>query len=180
MSRSTAPTADSKPRYRPDQPVLWRRGGSVQVGMSIVDEVTSADVAWVIGLDGTLTGTQVRAQCPSTSARRLLQAALAAGAIEDARVTSEALRWTPAEHRDRVIGDLAAATHAWHDPDRATTVVDRRLAATIAVTGEGAMAEILRRLIPACGMTLASGERALLTVLAERGHPEASAGPDTG
>jgi hypothetical protein len=146
----------------------------------LVDEVTSADVAWVVGLDGRLTGAQVRAQCPGTSARRLLNAAVAAGAIEDARVTSEALRWTPGDQRDRVIGDLAAATHALTDPANAIRIVDRRLATSIAVVGDGVMAELLRSVIPACGMTLASGERAALTVLAERGHPLASAGPSTG
>ena len=180
MSPLTCLAPDSRPRYRPDQPVLWRRAGTVQCGAAIVDEVTSADVAWVIGLDGRLTGAQVRAQCPGTSARRLLNAALDAGAIEDARTTSAALRWTPAEHRDRVLGDLAAATHALSDPGQAMSVVDRRLATTVAVTGDGLMSDLLRNLIADCGMTVATSERAALTVLAERGHPLASAGPATG
>jgi hypothetical protein len=160
--------------------VLWRREGTVQCGSTIVEQVSSADVAWVIGLDGHLSGAQVRAQCPGTSARRLLHAAIAAGAIEDARTTSDALRWTPADRRDRVLGDLAAATHACQDPARAIVIVDRRLATSVAVVGDGVMAELLRAVIPACGMTVAAGERASITVLAERGHPLASAGPATG
>lgn len=169
----------SLPRYRPDQPVLWRREGTVQCGSTIVEHVSSADVSWVIGLDGHLTGAEVRAQCPGTSARRLLNAAIAAGAIEDARTTSEALRWTPADRRDRVLGDLAAAAHACLDPAQAIRLVDRRLATTVAVVGDGVMAELLREVIAACGMTV-SGGRAAITVLAERGHPLASAGPATG
>lgn len=180
MSRPIALAPDSRPRYRPDQPVLWRRAGTVQCGAVVIDEVTSADVAWVLGLDGSRTGAQVLAECPGTSARRVLNAAMAAGAIEDSRSTSEALRWTPAEHRHRVIGDLASATHALLDPAQAIRVVDRRLATTISVIGEGVMATLLREVIPACGMTLASGDRASLTVLAERGHPLASAGPTSG
>lgn len=160
--------------------MLWRREGTVQCGSVIIEEVSSADVAWVTGLDGRLTGTQVRAECPGTSARRLLQAALAAGAIEDSLTTSEALRWTPADRRDRVLGDLAAATHLLHDPAMAIRVVDSRLATSISVIGEGVMAELLRRLITDCGFTLAAGERAALTVLAEPGHPLASAGPASG
>jgi hypothetical protein len=171
---------DSLPRYRPDQPVLWRREGAVQCGSTIVDRVSAADVAWVLGLDGHLTGEEVRAQCPGTSARRLLHAAADAGAIEDARVTSEALRWTPAEGRDRVLGDLAAATHVTQEHGEAIRLVDRRLATTIAVTGDGVMADLLRVMIPACGMTIVSGTRAAVTVLAEPGHPLASAGPSTG
>lgn len=180
MSRLTALAPDSRPRYRADQPILWRREGTVQCGTAIIEEVTSADVAWVIGLDGHLTGAQVRAECPGTSARRLLHAAMAAGAIEDSLVTSDALRWTPVDRRDRVIGDLAAATHVYQDPAMAIRIVDRRLATSISVHGEGVMAELLRRLIPDTGMTLAVGERASLTVLAERGHPLASAGPTSG
>lgn len=176
----TVLAAQARPRYRPDQPVLWRREGTVQCGSVIVDGVTSADVAWVVGLDGRLPGAQVRAQCPGTSARRLLNAAIAAGAIEDSRMTSEALRWTPGDQRDRVLGDLAAAAHALADPASAIRIVDQRLATSIAVVGDGVMAETLRSVIPACGMTLASGDRAALTVLAERGHPLASAGPSTG
>jgi len=42
------------------------------------------------------------------------------------------------------------------------------------------MARLLRELIPDCGMTVAAGHRASLTVLAERGHPLASAGPASG
>ena len=171
---------DALPRFRPDQPVLWRREGTVQCGSTIIDRVSSADVAWVIGLDGHLTGAQVRGECPSTSARRLLHAAAAAGAIEDARETSDALRWTPAEHRPRVLGDLSAATHTTHDSAQAIRMVDRRLATSVAVHGDGVMADLLRALIPACGMTLAAGGRAALTVLAERGHPLASTGPTTG
>ncbi len=180
MPRLTALAPDSRPRFRPDQPVLWRRSGTVQCGTAIVDEVSSTDVAWVTGLDGRLTGAEVRAQCPGIAARRLLHAALSAGAIEDARASSEALRWTPAEGRDRVIGDLAGATHALGDPAQAISMVDRRLSTAIAVVGEGIMADLLREVISSCGMSIAAGSRAALTVLAERGHPLASAGPETG
>jgi hypothetical protein len=180
MSRLSFLAPDSRPRFRPDQPVLWRKSGTVQCGTVIVDEVTTADVAWVIGLSGHLTGAEVRAQCPGTSARRLLQAALLAGALEDAGTTSEALRWTPAENRDRVIGDLAAASHSLRDPAHAIRTIDRRLATSIAVTGDGAMASLLRAMVIDCGMTVASGERASLTVLAERGHPHSSARPTSG
>ena len=180
MIRLSALAPDSRPRFRHDQPVLWRQAGTVQCGRTIVREVSSADVGWVAGLDGRLTWAEVRAQCPSIAARRLLHAALAAGALEDARLTSEALRWTPAEHRDRVIGDLAGAAHAHQDPARAVELVDRRLATSIAVAGEGRMADLLRSLLASCGMSVASGDRAALTVLAERGHPLASAGPETG
>ena len=160
--------------------MLWRREGIVQCGVAIIESVTSSDVAWVVGLDGHLNGAEVRAACPGTSARRLLNAAVAAGAIEDARTTSEALRWTPAEQRDRILGDLAAATHAYLDPAHAIGLIDRRLATTISVIGDGVMAALLRTVLPQCGMTVAAGGRAALTVLAERGHPMASAGPATG
>lgn len=171
---------DALPRFRPDQPVIWRRQGSVQCGPVIIESVTSDDVAWVISLDGLLTGAQVRAACPGTSARRLLHAAVAAGAIEDARMTSEALRWTPIEGRVRVLGDLAAATHAHRDPAHATRLVDRRMATSVAVQGSGMLADLLRTLIPACGLSLAMTSRATVTVLAEPGHPFASAGPASG
>ena len=180
MTQQSPLAPDALPRFRPDQPVLWRRQGTVQCGPVIVEHVTSADVAWVIGLDGLLTGAQVRAACPGTSARRLLHAAVAAGAIEDARSTSEALRWTPSHGRARVLGDLAAAGHAHLDSAHAVRLIDRRLATSIAVVGEGVMADLLRTLIPDAGMSLAVGTRATVTVLAERGHPMASAGPATG
>ncbi|MGI9135868.1 MAG: hypothetical protein ACR2JS_02260 [Candidatus Nanopelagicales bacterium] len=180
MSPQSPLAPEALPRFRPDQPVLWRRQGTVQCGPAIVERVTSADVAWVIGLDGRLNGAQVKAACPGTSARRLLHAAVAAGAIEDARLTSDALRWTPADGRARVLGDLAAATHAHLDPAQAIRLIDRRLSTSVAVLGDGMLADLLRTLIPACGLSLAVGSRASVTVLAERGHPHASAGPSTG
>jgi len=172
--------ANARPRYRSDQPVLWRRAGTVQVGTCIIEQVSSTDVAWLVGLDGLRTLTEVRADCPGTSSRRLLTAALAAGAIEDARLGSEALRWTPAEQRTRVLGDLAGAAHRLRDPAEAIRVVDRRMSTTITVRGEGQMADLLREVIPSCGMPVTPSEQATLTVLADRGHPDASAGPSTG
>lgn len=173
-------TTDSRPRYRPDQPVLWRRAGTVQVGTCIIEQVSSADVAWLIGLDGRRTLAEVRAACPGTSARRLLTAAEAAGAIEDARLGSQALRWTPAEQRTRVLGDLVGASHVVRDPAEAISLVDRRMSTTIAVRGTGVMADLLREVIPSCGMPVVESDHARLTVLADRGHPDASAGPSTG
>jgi hypothetical protein len=167
--------ATSRPRYCPDQPLMWREPGVVQFGTDerriIVDRITADDVRWLMDLNGLVMWSSV--DLADTGHRRLLQAAIAAGAIDDASRTPDAWRVLPIEQRARHFGDIAASRHTYVDIDRSLTAIDRRFTARVHIIGDDVLGAACVHAIEHCGATVTADEPDI-TILAGGFHPDAS------
>ena len=166
--------AKSRPRYCPDQPIMWREPGIVQFGTDehrvIVDRVTADDVTWLINLDGLTLWSNV--DVSDTGHRRLLEAALAVGAVDDAARTPDAWRVLPVEQRARHFGDMAASRHTYRDIDRALEAIDRRFTLRVRVIGDDILGAACTSAVERTGATV-TDDAPDITVVAGGFHPDA-------
>jgi bacteriocin biosynthesis cyclodehydratase domain-containing protein len=169
-----------RPRYRPQSPLLWREPGRLQVGEGthhvILSGVTTQMAAWLVGLDGLRTLDQVVAELPipAPQAARMLRAAVAAVAVEDAAGMPDAWRWVGIADRDATSGDRQAAGNTYGSMHRADLAIDRRLTTSWWVRGRGIIADQVRLALAVAGMPEArKASAADLIVLADPQHPVA-------
>jgi bacteriocin biosynthesis cyclodehydratase domain-containing protein len=131
---------DARLRYCPDAPITWRQPGVVGFGDDphvIVRDVTANDLNWLTGLTGMHTGSDLLRQSTSPAQRRLLDAALQTGSIEDLAEASDSWRTLPTDQRARMSRDLAAYRHTYRSSTRAHEAMDARLRLRIGVHGQG-------------------------------------------
>jgi hypothetical protein len=164
-----------RPRLRDDVPILWRGESSIQLGDDVViDRITRSHVTWMTSLDGLATPADLEESLtiPAHEARRLVRALLAAGAIDDAARIPATTRWAPQEHRDAVAGRFGAALRTCRDLDAAYVVVAARDRCSVAIIGDGALADAVTAVMPAAGLPVGAEEHATVAVLAYPCHPD--------
>ncbi len=168
-----------RPRLRADVPLIWRSDGRLQVGIGARSrtlsgaDVTEPLIRWLRRIDGTREWVQLRRDADDLgvdgeAAERVLRTLHGAGAIDDAAVMPDGLRWASRAERDAAFPDLAAAAFAYGSCETASVVIDRRMARSIGVTGDGVLADTIRRLLQDSGMRSDGTD---LVVLADSPHP---------
>lgn len=163
-----------RPRLRPEIPILWRTGTSVQIGDRVtVPSVTRALVAWMTSLDGTSTRRAIAESLtiPENEARRLLRALHAAGALDDAARLPAAVRWAPIDERPDAAGRFAAAVATYRDLERAHAASRHRTMRRIGVVGTTHVADRVRETLSQAGLVGDDADPDL-TVLADAHHPD--------
>jgi hypothetical protein len=164
----------ARPRYCPDQPIMWREPGTVQFGTDddrvIVTNLTAADVRWLTQLDGM----QTWAHCPepTDAQRRLLGAALAAGAIEDATQIAPSWRLLTTAERRRYLSSCVAGRLTYRDIRRTLIAIERRLTLRVRLTGAGPLHRACDALLSSAGIARAD-HSADITIIAGGCHPDA-------
>lgn len=164
----------TRPRLRPDVPILWRTSTSVQIGERItVPSVTRALVAWMTSLDGTSSARAITESLtiPETEARRLLRALLAAGALDDGARLPAAVRWASSDERPAAVGRFAASVAAYRDVNRAHAASRHRSRRRIGVVGRSTIAQEVRAALAPAGL-VGDDDDPHLTVLADAHHPD--------
>jgi bacteriocin biosynthesis cyclodehydratase domain-containing protein len=165
-------------QYCTDQPLLWRAPGTVQFGdrdhRLVVERISADDVRWLTGLNGLRVWTDVRGELTANhpGRRRLLTAAIAAGAIDDVGQVPDAWRLLPPEQRIARTGDLVTTRHTYRDPARSRTAMQRRLELRIAVTGTGVLYRAFREIAQSSGVHCGKSDGDI-TVFAGGFHPDA-------
>ena len=167
-----------RPRLRDDVPVLWRTSSSIQIGDAVtLHDVARSSVAWLTSLDGLRVTDQVLADLPLAAvevpeAARLLRAALAAGALEDAACMPAALRWASLDQRPAGFARFGATLAACRDAARAIDITDARDQCRVRVQGAGDVAVAVRAAVADAGMTVADDGPFSVRVLANAPHPD--------
>ena len=180
-----------RPFLRRDCPLIWRGTEVVQFGADdhapVLDRMTPALVRWLHRLDGLRTWPQIDAEFapdaqessgpPTTvtydDARRALNAAARAGALDDAAAMPHHWRWLGLAERDRARADRAAAALTCRDSLQANELMDRRHALIVGVIGTGHLAEEISSAVELSGLTLSCGPSPSVDVrvLADGAHP---------
>jgi len=196
------PTLPDRPWTRQDVPLVWRSDACIEMGWPPhqlrVDDVDPAHVSWLLGLGGersldvVLDEGRARGLRPATL-RRLLNAAVRCGLLDDASSMPASLRDASLHVRDMLMGDVAAARHLHGSAREARDVIDRRRRAEVAVDGNGAVADVVAMVLTCAGVgkvvqdpvTSSSSRRhrrgvtdRVCHVLCDAAHPDAAADPD--
>lgn len=164
-----------RPRLRDVVPVLWRDATTIALGDRVVlTEVGRLDVAWLTSIDGLREPPRIEHELPipATQARRLLRAALAATALEDAAVLPDAIRWAAPEDRAAAWGRLGAAVDTVGSVTGGVAALDSREHCTVSVVGEGFLADQVRAAVHLAGLPAATSSAGSITVLADLPHPD--------
>jgi hypothetical protein len=182
--------------------MVWRSDSCLEIGYpprSIrLDGIDPIQATWLAGLRGDRTleaaladGAQ-RGLRPTTM-RRLLNAGVSCGLIDDAGGIPQSLRDASVTVRDMLAGDIASARHIHGAGAHAMSIIDRRRSAEVAVHGEGAVADALVLVLTSAGIgsvarsetTHSSSRRhrrrsadRSCHVICESAHPDAAADPD--
>lgn len=165
-----------RPRLRADCPILWRDATTVSLGgRAVVPDVTQAQVSWLAGLDGMRDRAQLVADLPipATDAGRLLRAAIAAAALEDAADLPPSIRWASPAGRPQAWARFGAAIDTYGAIDAAYAVLAARTEASVVVTGSGPVAVQVRTALELAGLRVVEGSRPSVTVLADLTYPDA-------
>jgi hypothetical protein len=167
-----------RPALRPGLLPLWRDRDTIQIGVDPRRAAALTGVGAAATVIELLDGSRDRAQVIATAAElgipvalaeRMLALLAAAGMLID--FPAATLRALPRELRQLLLPELAAASLARMDSDGGGQVLARRAAATVQITGDGAipaaMAQVLTSSgVAACRAPLAAarppGERARL------------------
>jgi bacteriocin biosynthesis cyclodehydratase domain-containing protein len=163
-----------RPRLRPDRPVLWRDQTTIQIGEDvIIAGVTRAHVAWLASLDGLATSQQVveSLTIAETDAARLLRAARAAGALDDAARIPAPHRWLAADQRDRALAVMGVEADVHRSIDRVHEILDARDRTRVGVLGSGPVADAVCAALEFACISV-SDETPGLVVLADAPHPD--------
>ena len=181
---------------------MWRDDHTVQAGDGdrrvVIEGIDSTVMAWAATLRGERTLDQALAAAQEvgirrTHAERLLRALGSTGALDDAAVLPDMLRDATPALRCRLAPDLAAARIVHGSPQVAATTIDRRLRASVAIHGDGPVAEAVAAALAQAGVggivrerRLSSSSRRarrasaqrLCHVLCDVPHPDTAADPD--
>ena len=187
---------------RGDVPIAWRDDRTLQVGDAtrtvVIPEIDRSLVAWLLTMRGERTLAEALTAAESeglrrSSALRLVRQVLPTGLVDDAAALPDSLRTASPDLRDRLQGELAAARVAHGSAHRAADILDRRLAATVAIDGDGAVADAVAAALAHAGVggieratKLSSSSRRsrrasagrACHVLCDVAHPDAAAGPE--
>ncbi len=164
-----------RPRLRTTVPVLWRDATTISLGdRVVVDRVSRAAVAWLASLDGGRQTHEVAEDLPVDVelARRLLRAADAATALEDAAVVPDAIRWAAPGDRPEAWARFGAAVDCAGSVAGGLATVAAGHEIAVAVVGEGRLADAVRQAVALAGLRLSAGRPATITVLADLPHPD--------
>ncbi|MBI1351198.1 MAG: hypothetical protein GC156_08770 [Actinomycetales bacterium] len=170
-------TGFRRPRLRPDVPILWRDQTTIQLGDDVrVDRIDRSHVAWLTSLDGLATSADVLASLtiPEADAARLIRAALAAGALDDAARMPAAHRWLAPTERDRAAARFGATLATHRELGLAMEITDARDRARAAVVGDGELAAAMEQALGRAGLTV-DATRPQVIVLADAPHPDVPA-----
>jgi hypothetical protein len=167
----------SRPKFCLDQPLMWRQPGAVQFDTGehriLLDHVSAADVRWLTRLDGLKTWATITAGEITNGQRRLLDAAVLAGAIEDAGRVPDSWRVMPAERRQQHEGDLAATRLTYRGIERPLHAIERRLTLRVRLMGTGPMHDACAALVAISGFSLVD-ENPDIVIIAGGFHPDAA------
>lgn len=165
----------ARPYLRRDVPITWIDPGYVRIGSgtrAVVARCTRSQLAWLTCLDGTGPALPAAEVADGSDPSALVEAALRAGAIDDAARVPASWRWLAPELRWSLEPELLAAMHAYGN-DEARDAIDRRIAATVRVPGTGPLAHAARAACADAGLAVAAAGRADLVVLAADPSPAA-------
>jgi bacteriocin biosynthesis cyclodehydratase domain-containing protein len=164
-------------RYCPDAPITWRKPGVVGFGddpQVIVHDVTARDLLWLTGLTGMRTGSDLMEQATSAIQRRLLDAAICTGSVEDLAETRDSWRMLPAEQRARLSGDLAAYRHTYRSSSKALDAMDARLQLRVNIHGHGQLHDAFVHVLHGSDVTITNRNPDVIILTSLR-HPDALA-----
>jgi hypothetical protein len=150
----------ARPWLRRHTPVLWRDERTLEVGEAdrrlFLIDVPRDVLNWARTLRGERTLTECLVSCPDPVAgRHLLEALVAAGALDDAATAPTVTSDRPRALRDRDMRHAAAARQVYSD-DRADALVDVRAAARIGVHGQGPLAQAVTIALRQAGIGVVS------------------------
>jgi bacteriocin biosynthesis cyclodehydratase domain-containing protein len=201
VSAAHATLNGMRPALRTGLLPLWRDKDTVQIGIdprrAVALSGMSAAADVISLLDGSRDREQVIAQAracgvPPAVTERILLLLAAAGAIVD--FPASAVRALPAELRQQLMPELAAASLSRKDGDGGARILAMRAATTILVCGNGRITTAIADLLTSSGLAARCGSagaiaspggrgtgsaaraRADLTVLVGRQRPEVAAG----
>jgi bacteriocin biosynthesis cyclodehydratase domain-containing protein len=165
----------SRFRFCPDAPVTWREPGVVSFGEDPhirVSDVTAAELTWLTGLTGMLTWAELEPYVRSPGQRRLFDAAIHTGTIEDLEDAGAAWRMLPTDQRTSLSADLAAYRHTYRSSARAHAAMDARLQMTINIMGSGPLRDMANSALDLWGISVVGHEPDITLIAAQR-HPDA-------
>ena len=172
---AVSPFDSDLPRFCSDVPLTWQRPGVVSLGTDpevVVEGICSADLRWLTELRGTRTGADLRADLALPSRRRLFDAAVATGAVENWSDASDAWRMLPTEYRATLDGELAAYRHMYKSGGRAHRAMAERLTCRVGIVGEGPIFDELMTTAQQHGITPVERQPDVV-MLAPLRHPDA-------
>lgn len=161
MTDSVSASLPRRPWWRGDVPLSWRTDSSIVVGHGarsvVVTDVSREAVAWLVSLNGHATLDEALADAATRGLgrrepRRILRAVVLTGALDDAASSSIELRDAVPAIRDRLNEELAALRHRWGSPASARQAFSARRQATVAIRGDGPVAEAMAATLTASGV----------------------------
>ncbi|MBV9293346.1 MAG: hypothetical protein JO222_12925, partial [Frankiales bacterium] len=148
-------TSARGPVLKPALRRMWRDRSTLQLGISprhalVLSGLSSAEAAFLDGLDGSRTPAEVAAACdlPEADASRLLETLAAAGALDDA----EPPGWQGEDVRQRLLPDRFALSLHHPAPGSAERALRARAAARVTTYGAGRVGAAVARLLAAAGV----------------------------
>ncbi len=148
-----------RPALRPGLLPLWRDRDTIQIGVdprrAAALTGVGAAAAVIDLLDGSRDRTQVITTAaelgvPVAQAEQMLTLLAAAGMLID--FPAATVRALPGELRRLLLPELAAASLARMDSDGGSRVLARRAAATVQITGDGALATAMAEVLTSSGV----------------------------
>jgi len=165
----------SRFRFCLDAPVTWRKPGVVSFGDDphiVVSHVTAAELMWLTGLTGMLTWAELEPQVTTSGKRRLFDAAIHTGTLEDLEDAGSTWRLLPTEQRTQLSADLAAYRHTYRSSARAHEAMEARLQLRIGVMGSGPLRDLTDSALALWGISVIEREPDITIIAAQR-HPAA-------
>lgn len=183
---STLMSAQARPVYRQDFPMVWRETGHLVIWSSdtraVLDRMDEVHATWLRNLDGLRTWRQITADLNITpaAAGRIIRTLQSLGALDDATDMPNSWRWLTSVERDEQVGDLAAAVHTYPTGRTALDAFENRRETSIHVAGATQLANEIYTLLDLCGFRVCQPTPApvipphekLIVVLAGGVHPD--------
>lgn len=138
----------------------------------VLDHITAADARWLTSLDGLHTWAEITKETLTNAQRRLMDAALRTGAIEDAGRVADSWRVIPADQRTRQEADFAASRLTYRGIDQTLAAIERRLTLRIHVVGTGPLFDACVALAEASCVSMTQAH-ADIVLIAGGCHPDA-------
>jgi bacteriocin biosynthesis cyclodehydratase domain-containing protein len=162
-----------RPALRPGLLPVWRDRDTVQIGVDSRRAVALTGIGSAAAVIRLLDGSRDRCQLVAEADRqgvaaavteRILATLAAAGVLVDLSAVSR--QAIPAQLRDELTAELAAASMTRQDSDGGAQLLARRAATAVRVVGAGRVADAIGRLLTSAGLG---------TLAAPAGRPQAAA-----